>query len=192
MAGLLQSMLAACLLLALFAGADAGTRRTSGTMYGYRPPHCVRGFLCNSDLRPLASSRCLSSCPVASSYGAERELGAARGRGGRESSYKATTLSSSSPLGHRTLHPLNPKPPMSVTFFAYERYLRCRHGVTYVAGTRRAGNVRNDGDARNAHSVWGLGLRFCVISKLLGCWFVCHPTVCFLRHDSVATAAFGR
>jgi hypothetical protein len=86
MAGSLQSMLAACLLLALFAGADAGTRRTPGTLYGCRPqPHCVRGFLCNSELRPLASWRC--SSPAASSYGAERGLGAARGRGGRESSY---------------------------------------------------------------------------------------------------------
>jgi len=46
MAGSLQSMLAACLVLALFAGADAGTRPAlmcAGTLCGCRlQPHCVR------------------------------------------------------------------------------------------------------------------------------------------------------
>ena len=42
----------------------------------------------------------------------------------------------SSPLGLRTLHPLHPKPPMSVPCFAYERaFSALPTSVTCVAGT---------------------------------------------------------
>ena len=91
----------------------------------------------------------------------------------------------SSPLGLRTLHPLHPKPPMSVPCFAYERSVRCLRALRALPARRhvrrRAGNARNDGDARNAHRVWGLGLRFLCFFRVVGNAGFCATPPCVSR-----------
>ncbi len=91
----------------------------------------------------------------------------------------------SSPLGLRTLHPLHPKPPMSVPCCAYERSVRCLRALRALPAQRhvrrRAGNALNDGDARNAHRVWGLGLRFLCFFRVVGNAGFCATPPCVSR-----------